>query len=54
MKEGKVTIHAVELCFGTGMQCPDGYVALVTFDARNAFNTVTWSTVEARMREKIG
>lgn len=53
-RTGRSAVHAVEYVLGRVRECREGYVALVTFDVRNAFNTASWDLIAERVRRRLG
>lgn len=47
-------MHAVHHVPERILECSNGYVALVTFDVSQPFNTAPWYLIVERMRQIIG
>lgn len=51
---GRSTVDAIEYVVGKVEEVTQGFCLLVTFDVRNAFNTVPWDVVIGKVAEKAG
>lgn len=53
-RKGRSTVDAINFVAERFREIRNGFCLLVTFDVRNAFNTVSWNVIMDNVKRKVG